>query len=209
MGMRKPAQRLAVPAQRYFKGKAPVKGADPLASDSDAEETVEPQDGQDEVIEAFGEQDEVASRLSNVSRQPVKAERSVKVELRDVKVSEEGKIIGAAPVVSGSSLGVQGWLWAFSYALDMLTLEVKWRRRARAKKKKKKKSHQRYHPIPSSHRYIDLRTSLAKRNQDQRKNYPNLPSFDQFLFQSKHDSVVMRALAYSHPLLPEGVVEKP
>lgn len=204
MGIRKPAPRLAVPAQRYFKGKAPVKGADPLASDSDAEETVEPQNGEDEAIEAFGEQDEVTSKPSNVNRQPVKAERSVKVELRDVKVSAEGKIIGAAPVVSGSSLGVQGWLWSFSYTLDMLTLEIKWRRRPRAKKKKTK-SHQRYHPIPSSHRYIHLRTSLAKRNQDRRTNYPNLPSSDQFLFQSKHVSVITRAPAYSRPLLPKGV----
>jgi len=110
MATRKPAPRLAVPAQRYFKGKAPVKGADPLASDSDVEEAVELQDGQDEAIEAYGEQDEVAPKPSNVNRQPAKAERSVKVELRDVKVSAEGKVIGAAPVVSASSLGVQGWL---------------------------------------------------------------------------------------------------
>jgi hypothetical protein len=151
MATRKPAQRLAVPAQRYFKGKAPVKGADPLASDSDVEETVEPQNGEDEVIEAYGEQDEVPSKASNVNRQPAKAERSVKVELRDVKVSAEGKVIGAAPVAPASSLGVQGWLWSFSYALDVLTLEIKWSRRARAKKKKKTR-HQRCHPIPSGYR---------------------------------------------------------
>jgi hypothetical protein len=149
MGTRKAAPRLAVPAQRYFKGKVPLKGADPLASDSDVEETVEPQDSQSEAIAAYGEQDEVASRPSKVHRRPAKAERSVKVELRDVKVSAEGKIIGAAPVVSASSLDVQGWLWSFSYALDMLTLEIKWRRRALAKKKK---MYQRYHAIPSRYR---------------------------------------------------------
>jgi microfibrillar-associated protein 1 len=109
MGTRKPAPRLAVPAQRYFKGKAPVTGADPLDSDEDVEEAVEPQDDQDEAIAAYGQQDEVASKLSNVPQQLAKAERSVKVELRDVKVSVEGKIIGAAPIVSADSLGVQGW----------------------------------------------------------------------------------------------------
>ena len=128
MGTRKPAPRLAVPAQRYFKGKAPVKGADPLDSDSDVEEAVEPQKDQkdqDEAISAYGQQDEVAPKPSNVPRQPGKAERSVKVELRDVKVSAEGKISGAAPEVSAESLGVQGELGSFSYALDMLTLMVK------------------------------------------------------------------------------------
>lgn len=113
MGTRKPAPRLAVPAQRYFKGKAPVKGADPLDSDSDVEEAVEPQQDQDEAIVAYGHLDEFTSKPSNVPRQPVKAERSVKVELRDVKVSVEGKIIGAAPVVPAESLGVQGWLLSF------------------------------------------------------------------------------------------------
>lgn len=158
MATRKPAARLAVPAQRYFKGKAPVKGADPLASDSDVEEEVELENGQDEAIAAYGEQDEVASRPSNVDRQPLKAERSVKVELRDVKVSAEGKITGAAPIVSASSLDVQGWLWSLSYALDMLTLNIKWRRRARAKKKKKR--YQRYfpsHPAIGRKLLIDLR----------------------------------------------------
>jgi len=124
MGTRKPAPRLAVPAQRYFKGKAPAKGADPLDSESDVEEVVEPWDGQDEAIAAYGEQDGVALKPSNIHRQPAKAERSVKVELRDVKISAEGKVIGAVPVVSTSSLGVQGWLWSTSYALDMLTLEI-------------------------------------------------------------------------------------
>lgn len=160
MGTRKPATRLAVPAQRYFKGKAPVKGADPLDSDSDdVEEEVEPQNGQDEAIAAYGEQDEVASKPSNADRQLSKAERSVKVELRDVKVSAEGKIIGAAPIVSASSLGVQGWLWSFSYALDMLTLKIKWRRRARAKKKKTR--YQRYYP---SHPAISRRLSIDRHN---------------------------------------------
>jgi microfibrillar-associated protein 1 len=125
MGTRKPAPRLAVPAQRYFKGKAPVKGADPLEFDSDVDEAVEPQDDQDEVIAAYGQQDEVASKPSNVSHQLAKAERSVKVELRDVKVSAEGKIIGAAPEVSAESLSVQSWFWSFSYVLDMLTLKEK------------------------------------------------------------------------------------
>ena len=125
MGTRKPAPRLAVPAQRYFKGKAPVKGADPLDSDSDVEEAVEPQDGPDETITAYDQQNEVASKLSNVPRQLAKAERSIKVELRDVKVSAEGKILGSAPEVSAESLSVQGWFWSFSCALDMLMLEGK------------------------------------------------------------------------------------
>lgn len=113
MATRKPAPRLAVPAQRYFKGKAPVKGADPLDFDSDVEEAVEPEEDQDEAIVAYGRLDEVASGSSNVPRQSTKAERSVKVELRDVKVSKEGKVVGAAPVVPAESLGVQGWLWTF------------------------------------------------------------------------------------------------
>jgi len=125
MGTRKPAPRLAVPAQRYFKGKAPVKGADPLNSDSDVDEAVEPQEDQDEAIMAYGQLDEVTPKPSNDPRQPAKVERSVKVELRDVKVSAEGKIIGAAPIVSAESFGVQGWLWSFSYTLNMLTLDVK------------------------------------------------------------------------------------
>jgi len=110
MGTRKAAPRLAVPAQRYFKGKAPVKGADPLDSDSDVEEAVEPQEDQDEAIAAYGQLDEVVSKPLGVPRQLTNAERSVKVNLRDVKVSAEGKVIGAAPVVSVESLGVQGWL---------------------------------------------------------------------------------------------------
>ncbi|KAJ3506167.1 hypothetical protein NLJ89_g7016 [Agrocybe chaxingu] len=95
--VRKQAPRLARPAARYWKGKAP-KGVTEVDSDSDAEDAglqeegpPEEQDESEEEIGEFGikqEQGEVKPKLLNIA-------------LKDVSVSEDGKVIVAGREESG------------------------------------------------------------------------------------------------------------
>lgn len=97
---RKQAQRLARPATRYWKGKAP-KGVTDVASDSDDEEDDEGQlEGGD--VSMAGEQDIVEEDKEEpapiLAKQPGKA---MNVALRDVNISQEGKVIVAGREESG------------------------------------------------------------------------------------------------------------
>jgi microfibrillar-associated protein 1 len=88
---RNQAPRLARPAARYWKGKAP-KGIAEVQSDSDVEEEglqegidegVEELEGTDEGIESFGFKKE-----GDLLRP-----KGMNITLKDVSVSEEGKVI--------------------------------------------------------------------------------------------------------------------
>jgi microfibrillar-associated protein 1 len=88
---RKTAARLARPAARYWKGKAP-KGAGALPSDSEEEEEEQGEEleGSDEAIEDIGEEGlEVRQDVTKA------AGRGLNVTLRDVNISKEGKVIVA------------------------------------------------------------------------------------------------------------------
>jgi len=95
---RKQAPRLARPAVRYWKGKAP-KGAAEVDSDSDAEEEetglqegdvpMDEADGDEEDDEEFG------------MREAVSKPKGMNIALKDVSVSKEGKVIVAGREESG------------------------------------------------------------------------------------------------------------
>lgn len=97
---RKPAPRLARPAARYWKGKAP-KGADAADSDSDDEEQEKhvPEEEGDVLIRDVGEgedaedEDEEEADVPRVAGRKPKAQ--ISVALRDVNISKEGKVIVA------------------------------------------------------------------------------------------------------------------
>lgn len=88
---RKTAARLAKPAARYWKGKAP-KGADELPSDSEEEDEEQEQQLEegDEAIEDIEEEG-----LEVRQQAPKAAGRGINVALRDVNISRDGKVIVA------------------------------------------------------------------------------------------------------------------
>jgi len=97
---RKPAPRLARPAARYWKGKAP-KGADALSSDSDEDEGDEVQQvGEEEgdvpIEDLEGDDDEGLEVAQTVVKGVGKAAvKGMNVSLRDVNISKDGKVIVA------------------------------------------------------------------------------------------------------------------
>lgn len=95
--VRKQAPRLARPAARYWKGKAP-KGVVDVDSDSDAEEAPLPEEEGD--VQIGGEQDIVdeAQETTQLRKQPMK---SMNVSLKDVNISKDGKVIVAGREESG------------------------------------------------------------------------------------------------------------
>ncbi|KAK7468473.1 hypothetical protein VKT23_002982 [Stygiomarasmius scandens] len=101
---RKQAPRLARPAARYWKGKAP-KGVNVEESDSEEDEAPEVQQEGDVLI--GGEQDIVAEEdEDDQGEMPTHAERSkttksMNIALRDVNISKDGKVIVAGRVESG------------------------------------------------------------------------------------------------------------
>lgn len=99
---RKPATRLARPAARYWKGKAP-KGADGVPSDSDEEEEIhQPEEEGDVLIgdQDFGEdKDEDEAPIRAVTK-PTTA-KSINVALKDVNISKDGKVTVAGREESG------------------------------------------------------------------------------------------------------------
>lgn len=99
---RKQAPRLARPAARYWKGKAP-KGAAEIESDSDADEQEENEDN-DVLIE--GEQDIVKEEDEDgiVLHKAMEKSKAMNVSLKDVSVSKEGKVIIAGREESGRTL---------------------------------------------------------------------------------------------------------
>ena len=98
---RKPAQRLARPAARYWKGKAP-KGVGEVPSDSDEEELQQPEEEGDIQIgdqDFGGEEDEEEPQIHTVAKPVVT--KSINVALRDVNISKDGKVIVAGREESG------------------------------------------------------------------------------------------------------------
>ncbi|THU87771.1 hypothetical protein K435DRAFT_804053 [Dendrothele bispora CBS 962.96] len=102
---RKQAPRLARPAARYWKGKAP-KGVNVEESDSDEDEEVS-QVEQDGDILVGGEQDIVAEDdEEDENEMPVheergKATKAMNITLKDVNISKDGKVIVAGREESG------------------------------------------------------------------------------------------------------------
>ncbi|KAF9778125.1 microfibrillar-associated protein MFAP1, Zn finger, CCHC type protein [Thelephora terrestris] len=99
---RKPAPRLARPAARYWKGKAP-KGADDVLSDSDEEEEVQQPEEEGDVLigdQDFGEgEDEEGPPIRAVTKPTTT--KAINVSLKDVNISKDGKVIVAGREESG------------------------------------------------------------------------------------------------------------
>ncbi|KAG7449464.1 uncharacterized protein BT62DRAFT_1003047 [Guyanagaster necrorhizus] len=94
---RKQAPRIARPAARYWKGKAP-KGVAEVESDSD-EEAPEVEEERDVLIgDIVQEDDEDLPTAQNVSKARIKA---MNVSLKDVNISKDGKVIVAGRDESG------------------------------------------------------------------------------------------------------------
>lgn len=100
---RKDAPRLARPAARYWKGKAP-KGAAEVQSDSDEDEDNDEQLEQQEDVALGGEflaqegdEDDLQLRTVDESK-PIK---SMNISLREVDISKDGKVIVAGREESG------------------------------------------------------------------------------------------------------------
>ncbi|KAJ7226072.1 microfibrillar-associated protein MFAP1, Zn finger, CCHC type protein [Mycena pura] len=102
MSGRKQAPRLARPAARYWKGKAP-KGVVDVDSDSEQEEVGSV--GEEGDVDFGGEQDIVPDDGDDEIAQPVpplqKQTKSMNVALRDVNISKDGKVIVAGRDESG------------------------------------------------------------------------------------------------------------
>jgi len=99
---RKPAQRLARPAARYWKGKAP-KGADEVLSDSDEEEELQqPEEEGDIQIgdQDFGQEEDEDEAPIRAAAKPV-VTKSVNIALKAVNISKDGRVIVAGREESG------------------------------------------------------------------------------------------------------------
>jgi microfibrillar-associated protein 1 len=99
---RKQAPRLARPAARYWKGKAP-KGIADVDSDSDVEEVPQmeeegdvPMSGDQDIVEEGDEEE--ATRLRMEAPKSLKA---MNVTLNDVSISKDGRVIVAGREESG------------------------------------------------------------------------------------------------------------
>jgi len=100
--IRKQAPRLARPATRYWKGKAP-KGVRDIDSDSDVEEP--PQMEEEGDVSISGDQDiideEDEGEAVQLRTEAPKSIRAMNVTLKDVNISKDGKVIVAGRVESG------------------------------------------------------------------------------------------------------------
>ncbi|KAF7306445.1 RdRP-domain-containing protein [Mycena indigotica] len=94
---RKQAPRLARPAARYWKGKAPKGVEDGGDSDSDEEEPQEDVAEEEGDVDIGGEQDIVDETEEDQEPAPLiqKPAKSMNVTLRDVNISKDGKVIVA------------------------------------------------------------------------------------------------------------------
>ena len=101
---RKQAPRLAKPAIRYWKGKAP-KGLAEVNSDSDAEE--EPsnfEEGDIPINDHDDDDDEGDEGFRTIPKQEIVKPKAINLALKDVSVSQEGKVIVAGREESGRTL---------------------------------------------------------------------------------------------------------
>jgi len=92
---RKPAPRLARPAARYWKGKAPKGGEVPSDSDEE-EEPQQPEEEGDIQIgdQDFGEEEDEDGPPIRAIAKPV-VTKAINVALKDVNISKDGKVIVA------------------------------------------------------------------------------------------------------------------
>ena len=100
--LRKPAPRLARPAARYWKGKAP-KGVGEVLSDSDEDEELQqPEEEGDIQIgdQDFGQEEDEDEPPIRAATKPV-VTKSINVALKDVNISKDGKVIVAGREESG------------------------------------------------------------------------------------------------------------
>lgn len=97
---RKQAPRLARPAARYWKGKAP-KGVTDAPSDSDEEDAPEVDEEGDVLI--GGDQDIVEEDDEGmpIKQEPAKAVKAMNVSLKNVDISKDGKVTVAGREESG------------------------------------------------------------------------------------------------------------
>lgn len=96
---RKQAPRLAKPAVRYWKGKAP-KGSAEVNSDSDVEE--EPsnfEEGDIPIVDHDEEEEEEG--FGTIPKREMVKPRAMNLSLKDVSVSKEGKVVVAGREESG------------------------------------------------------------------------------------------------------------
>jgi microfibrillar-associated protein 1 len=107
--VRKHTARPARAAGRYWKGKAP-KGAAELPSDSeDDEEQNVPEEGdvqiggEQDIVEEEDEDESIPTRAAQV-----KATRAINVSLKDVSISQDGKVIVAGREESGRTVLEEG-----------------------------------------------------------------------------------------------------
>jgi hypothetical protein len=111
---RKQAPRLARPAARYWKGKAP-KGIDAAALDADSDEEEEeeqvPHDAGDVALSgdvAFDEEDGEDEDEGQLARGPAAPRKGMNVSLRDVNISKDGKVTVAGREESGRTAAEAG-----------------------------------------------------------------------------------------------------
>jgi microfibrillar-associated protein 1 len=100
---RKQAPRLARPAARYWKGKAP-KGVADVPSDSDEDDVPEVEEGD---VLIGGEQDIVNEDNNGgvpLRKDATKATKAMNVSLKDVSISRDGKVTVAGREESGRTV---------------------------------------------------------------------------------------------------------
>ncbi|KAF8973825.1 splicing factor, Prp19-binding domain-containing protein [Flammula alnicola] len=97
---RKQAPRLARPAVRYWKGKAP-KGAAEVESDSEAEEAPSHLEEGDVPLDDHEYDEEEYDELPIKQERETAAPKAINIALKDVSVSKEGKVIVAGREESG------------------------------------------------------------------------------------------------------------
>ena len=97
---RKQVPRLARPAARYWKGKAP-KGIVDAPSDSDEEDEPEVEEEGDVLIGGIQDIVEEDDEGVPILKDPAKAVKSMNVSLRDVNISKDGRVTVAGREESG------------------------------------------------------------------------------------------------------------
>lgn len=138
---RKPAPRLARPAARYWKGKAP-KGVDAAGqSDSDSEAEDEgnelQEDGDVMIRDVEGEDEEEEEDGLDVRKQAVQSKlktKGINVALRDVNISKDGKVIVAGREEVGRTQAELGELSRYWLTILQESSHVVFRRRRRGRR---------------------------------------------------------------------------
>ena len=100
--IRKQAPRLAKPAVRYWKGKAP-KGLAEVNSDSDVEEEPSNFEEGDIPINEHDEEEEDEG-FGTIPKREIAKPRAMNLALKDVSVSNEGKVVVAGREESGRTV---------------------------------------------------------------------------------------------------------